>query len=152
MQALGFNYRLTDIQCALGTSQLRRLPAFLARRRAIAERYDGALRDVDGIDLPGRRDGVEPSWHLYVIRVTDADRRRGFFEALTAAGLRVQVHYLPVYLHPYYRDLGYRPGACPRAEDYYRRAISIPMFPAMTDADVERVVDVVQDLAKSVLG
>ena len=145
---LGFNYRLTDIQAALGSSQLRRLDAFIARRRAIAARYDEALGSVDGLELPAVRAGVEPAWHLYVLRVRDASRRRPFFDRLRALGLGVQVHYVPVYWHPYYRDLGYRGGLCPVAEDFYARAVSLPVFPRMTDDDVDSSIERVLQAAR----
>ena len=151
MQGLGFNYRMTDIQCALGRSQLSKLPGFLARRRAIADRYDRDLSSVSGLELPGRREGAESAWHLYVVRVSDAARRRAFFEALRRCGIGVQVHYLPVYRHPYYQDLGYARGLCPRAEDFYARALSLPIFPGLTDGDIERVIETVTAVAREVL-
>lgn len=152
MQDLGFNYRLTDLQCALGLSQMRRLEGFLARRRAIAARYQDAFAGCQALRRPVVREGVEPGWHLYVVRVQgDARRRRPFFEALRARGLGVQVHYLPVYLHPYYRDLGFRSGLCPKAEDFYARAVSLPIFPRMTDIEVERVIEIVMRTAEDVL-
>jgi UDP-4-amino-4,6-dideoxy-N-acetyl-beta-L-altrosamine transaminase len=151
MQALGFNYRITDIQCALGTSQLVRLDAFLARRRWIASRYDEAFDGLAGLVLPGRRLGAESAWHLYILRVLDADRRRPFFEALHGAGLGVQVHYIPVYRHPYYVELGYRAGLCPAAEDFYARAVSIPIYPGMSDGDVARVIETVTRVAGALL-
>ena len=123
MQHLGFNYRLTDVQSALGTSQLRRLPGFIARRREIAARYLAELRGLLGSDLPVVLPGAEHSWHLFVVRVSEATRRRAFFEAMTQRDLGVQVHYLPVYRHPYYEDMGYPEGLCPSAEDLYRRAV-----------------------------
>lgn len=138
--ALGFNYRLTDVQAALGTSQMRKLDRFLGRRRAIAALYDGMLADVDALEQPGRRDDVEPGWHLYVVRTRDPALRKPLFDALRAHGLGVQVHYLPVYWHPYYASIGYRRGLCPEAERYYAGAISLPIYPAMQDDDVERVV------------
>lgn len=149
--ALGFNYRLTDIQAALGTSQLRRMDAFLARRRAIAARYDGALADIDGLELPAARPGVEPAWHLYAVRVREAARRRPFFDELRRLGLGVQVHYIPVYWHPYYADLGYERGLCPIAEDIYSRSVSIPMFPKLTDAEIERSIALVHQAARATL-
>jgi dTDP-4-amino-4,6-dideoxygalactose transaminase len=149
--ALGFNYRLTDIQAALGTSQLRRMDAFLARRRAIAARYDEALATVDGLELPPRRPDVEPAWHLYAVRVRDAARRRPFFEELRRLGLGVQVHYIPVYWHPYYRDLGFERGLCPIAEDIYSRSVSIPMFPKLTDAELDRSIELVRQAARATL-
>jgi UDP-4-amino-4,6-dideoxy-N-acetyl-beta-L-altrosamine transaminase len=151
MQALGFNYRLTDMQAALGSSQLRKLDRFIARRREIADRYDRVLSDVGGISLPGRREGSESAWHLYVLRVDDPARRRLFFEALRERGLGVQVHYMPVYHHPYYQDLGYVRGLCPRAEDFSARSVSIPLYPALTDDQVARVVEAVEQAAREVL-
>jgi UDP-4-amino-4,6-dideoxy-N-acetyl-beta-L-altrosamine transaminase len=151
MQSLGFNYRLTDIQCALGRSQLRKLPGFLARRRAIADLYDVGLSSIPGLDLPGRRQGAESAWHLYVIRVAEPSRRRAFFEALRRRAIGVQVHYLPVYRHPYYQELGYPAGLCPNAEDFYARAMSLPIFPRLTDGDVARVIETVAAVAREVL-
>lgn len=151
MQSLGFNYRITDIQCALGRSQLRKLPNFLARRRAIAERYDRELSAIAGLNLPGRRRDAESAWHLYVVRVTDPAQRRPFLETLRRRGIGVQVHYLPVYRHPYYQGLGYREGLCPRAEDFYARAVSLPIFPGLSDDDVARVVETVGAVAREVL-
>ncbi len=142
---LGFNYRLTDVQAALGLSQLAKLDRFIARRQAIAAAYDEALADLDAIELPGRRPDVEPGWHLYVIRTREPAERRPLFDRLRGAGLGVQVHYLPVYWHPYYEQLGYRRGMCPNAERYYQCAISLPIYPRMTDAEVARSIDVVRD-------
>lgn len=151
IQALGLNYRLPDVLCALGTSQLRRYPAFLERRRAIAARYLMALADVPQLELPVIRAGVDSGWHLFVVRVRESARRRAFFDALRERGLGVQVHYEPVHLQPYYRDLGHRPGECPRAEDYAARCVSIPLYPRMSDGDVERVIETVHDAARAVL-
>jgi perosamine synthetase len=151
MQSLGFNYRLTDIECALGRSQLQKLPCFLARRRAIAATYDGGLSSIPGLDLPGRREGVESAWHLYVVRVSEPSRRRQFFDALRDRAIGVQVHYLPVYRHPYYRNLGYPEGLCPLAEAFYARAVSLPIFPGLADDDVARVIDAVRAVAREVL-
>ena len=148
---LGFNYRLTDIQAALGSSQLRRLDAFIGRRRAIAARYREALGDVDGLELPSVRPGVAPAWHLYVVRVRDAARRRPFFDRLRALGLGVQVHYIPVYWHPYYRERGYRRGLCPVAEDLYQRSVSLPIFPRMTDGDLDSSIERVLQAAADTL-
>ena len=148
---LGFNYRLTDLQAALGTSQLHHLNGFIARRREIAARYDAELADLDGLETPSVREGVEPGWHLYVILVRDAARRRGFFERMRELGLGVQVHYIPVYLHPFYRRLGFEPGLCPVAEDRYARSVSLPVFPRMTDADVGAVVERVRSAAADLL-
>ncbi len=141
MHDLGFNYRLSDVHCALGLSQLRKLDRFIARRRQIADLYTGALAGIEGLELPTVRDGVEPAWHLYVVRVVEPSLRRPLVEALHGAGVGVQVHYIPVHYHQYYQKLGYRRDTCPIAEDFYARAMSLPMFPAMTDDDVHRVVD-----------
>ncbi len=141
MHDLGFNYRLSDVHCALGLSQHRKLDRFIARRRQIADIYARALAGVDGLELPVVRDGVEPAWHLYVVRVVEPSLRRPLVEALHGAGVGVQVHYIPVHYHPYYQKLGHRRDTCPIAEDFYARALSLPIFPAMTDDDVHRVVD-----------
>jgi perosamine synthetase len=143
MQDLGFNYRITDFQCALGISQLDRLDGWVARRNEIAALYREQLRDEDRITLPpAAPDGSLHGHHLFVIGVrAGAEARLEVFEGLRAAGIGVQVHYIPVYRMPYYRDtLGVRQDACPNAEAYYEAAISLPMFPAMEDSDVVRVV------------
>lgn len=141
MHYLGYNYRLTDIQCALGFSQLKKLPYFLARRREIAARYNEAFAGSPHLITPPELPGTEPAWHLYVLRLAgDQPPRRELAERLYARGIGTQVHYQPVYRHPYYRNLGYPAGLCPNAEDYYRRALTIPLYPAMTDVDVERVI------------
>lgn len=141
---LGFNYRLTDVQAALGTSQLRKLDRFIGRRRAIAAHYDAALADVDALELPGRRENVEPGWHLYVVRTRDPSARRPLFETLRDAGIGVQVHYLPVTMHPFYRGLGYRAEDTPNAVEFYQRALSLPMFPRLDEEAQARVIDTVR--------
>ena len=139
----GLNYRLPDLLCALGSSQLLRLPAFKARRAAITARYNSGLSGIAELRLPARREGADPMWHLYPLRIHDG-RRRQLFEHLRANGIGVQVNYLPVYWHPVYADLGYQRGMCPVAEDYYAQEISLPLFPALSDTDVDRVVDLVR--------
>ena len=141
---LGFNYRLSDIHAALGTSQMRKLARFIERRRAIAAAYDEAFAASPHLELPGRRTDCAPGWHLYVIRPHDPALRGPLYERLINSGIGVQVHYLPVYWHPYYADLGYVRGLCPVAEEFYLRALSLPLFPLMRDEDVERVVDTVR--------
>ena len=147
---LGFNYRLTDVQAALGSSQLAKLGAFIARRQAIAARYHEALADLTAVELPTERPGIQSGWHLYALRVRDAARRRPLFERLRELGLGVQVHYLPVYRHPWYRANGYAEVSCPNADDYYAREISLPVFPRMTDAEqdsaIERIRQAVTEL------
>ena len=144
MVLLGFNYRLTDIACALGLSQLTKLSANLARRREIAAHYTAAFRDLPGLIPPSVRAEVNPAWHLYPIRVDLAKLtvdRGQIFRALRAENIGVNVHYIPVHLHPYYRDqFGHRDGEYPVAEAAYERLISLPMFHGMTDADVGDVV------------
>jgi perosamine synthetase len=146
MTDLGFNYRLPDLNCALGLSQLARLDGWLARRRAIAAAYDRAFAALPAVRpltvLPDR----EPAWHLYPVQLEPGALRVGraeVFRALRAEGLGVNVHYIPVYWHPYYRDLGYPRGLCPVAEAAYERLVTLPLFPTMTDQDVEDVVTAV---------
>jgi dTDP-4-amino-4,6-dideoxygalactose transaminase len=141
MTEVGLNYRLPDVLCALGSSQLRRLPAFVARRAELVARYNALLSDVPGLRLPVQRADVDPAWHLYAVRVLDG-RRREVFDRLRAEGIGVQVNYIPVYWHPVFEDLGYRRGMCPVAEGAYEQLLSLPLFPGMTDADLERVVEV----------
>jgi perosamine synthetase len=152
MQHLGFNYRLTDVQCALGLSQLSKLEEFIARRRQIAATYDAALEGLPGILLPGRREYVEPGWHIYVIRVAgEPSRRKPLFNRMRELGLGVQVHYIPVHYHPYYRALGYQRGLLPAAEDFYARAISLPIYPKMSDTEVESSIERVRQAVHEVL-
>ncbi len=145
---LGFNYRLTDFQCALGISQLGRLTGFVERRRVVAARYDEAFAGIAGVRaLPVPRWSTG-AYHLYVIRVA-APRRREIFDGLRSAGIGVNVHYIPVYHHPYYREHGFRDTHLPRAEAYYEEAITLPMFPGLTDAQVDYVVAAVRDLLRA---
>jgi UDP-4-amino-4,6-dideoxy-N-acetyl-beta-L-altrosamine transaminase len=151
MHDLGFNYRLSDLHSALGLSQLRRLDGFVARRRELAGRYRRELADVAALRLPAEAPGVRSAWHLFVVRVAEASRRRPFFERLRELGLGVQVHYRPVYLHPYYRRLGYPRGLCPVAEDFYSRCLSLPLYPGLSDDDVASVVERVRRAARETL-
>jgi perosamine synthetase len=144
MVLLGLNYRMPDILCALGSQQLKRLDANLARRRQIAARYEEAFRELPGIVLPQTQPEMDHAWHLYPIQLQleklSADRSR-IFSALRAENIGVNVHYIPVHLHPYYRDrFGYRGGEYPVAEQAYERLISLPMFHGMTDRDIEDVI------------
>lgn len=147
MQELGFNYRLTDIQCALGLSQLRRLREWVTRRREIAARYTKALAMLPEIEVPRVSSDRESAWHLYVIRL-NLDRLRvgrdQIFRALRAENIGVNVHYIPVPWHPYYQRLGYARGQWPVAEAAYERLISLPMWAGMTDADVDDVLAAVK--------
>lgn len=144
MVLLGYNYRLTDIACALGLSQLKKLEENLARRREIAARYTAAFREMTGVCAPAVRDEAVPAWHLYPIRLELARLAAGraeIFRALRAENIGVNVHYIPVHLHPYYRErFGYHGGEFPIAESAYEGLISLPMFHGMSDADVEDVI------------
>lgn len=147
VHSFGLNYRLSDVLCALGLSQLARLPHFKARRARIAARYRELLADVPGLRLPEQRPWVDPVWHLYPVRVLDG-RRREVYDRMRAAGIGVQVNYLPVYRHPVFADLGYRPGMCPVAEAYYAEELSLPIYPDLTDADQDRVIDALQTILR----
>lgn len=142
MVELGFNYRLTDFQCALGISQLRHLDGWLARRRDLASRYDDALAGLAGVEPLAQRPGADHAYHLYVVQLADDLDRDAVFTALRGRGIGANVHYLPVHLHAFYRErFGTGPGLCPVAEAAYERILSLPLFPAMADDDVDRVVD-----------
>jgi perosamine synthetase len=143
MHYLGFNYRLTDFQAALGLSQFAKLDDFVQRRREIVERYEKAFAgrsDVKTIKVKADRTSA---WHIYPIIV--AARRKEAFDRLRSKGIGVNVHYLPVYLQPYYRQLGYQPGLCPNAETYYRGTITLPLYPKMSNKDVDRVIACIKE-------
>lgn len=140
---LGYNFRMTDIQAALGWSQLQRLDQFVARRRELAQRYNAELTDLPVV-LPWQHSDSHSAWHLYVINLNTLFsplRRRQLYERLWQAGIGVNVHYIPVHLQPYYRDLGFNPGDFPEAERYYSAALTLPLFPAMSDSDQEQVIE-----------
>jgi len=155
MGLLGYNYRLTDLACALGLSQLRKLEASLTRRAAIAARYTDALGALPGIVPPAVRADVTPAWHLYPVRVDPArlgaDRAQ-VFRALRAENIGVNVHYIPVPWHPYYQRLGYRRGGWPVAEDAYERLLTLPLWPGMSDDDVADVLDAVRKVVRRYAG
>jgi len=145
MVELGYNYRMTDIQCALGMSQLAKLPGWVARRREIAASYDRAFTDVPEVRPLGVRPEVEHAYHLYVVQLQleqlRVDRSR-VFAALRAENIGVNVHYVPVHLHPFYQQhYGTGPGDCPVAESAYERLLTLPLYPAMSDSDVSDVVE-----------
>lgn len=145
---LGFNYRLTDLQAALGSSQLTRLDELYRRRELLASRYDSLLLDLP-LQLPVRCNDRRSSHHLYVVEVGDGDGpepRASLFSSLRSRDILANVHYIPIHLQPYYRALGFAPGMFPAAERYYRRAITLPLFPAMTDAQQDEVVGALRDL------
>lgn len=156
MHQLGFNYRITDFQCALGLSQLNRMHDFTTRRRQIAQRYNTAFAANPNIVCPGLRNPADhdiTSWHLYTVQVDFPAikmTRTELMQRLRHQGIGSQVLYIPVYLQPWYRQqYGYRPGKCPQAEAFYQKALSLPLFPAMTDADVDTVIEAVTMLTKN---
>lgn len=148
---LGYNYRMTDIQAALGISQLNKINGFLKRRREIAKKYDEYLKNIDGIILPYQESFSKSAWHLYVIQL-ELEKfkvgRKEIFEALQAENIGVNVHYIPVYYHPYYKRLGYEKGLCPNAERLYERIITLPLYPKMKDKDIEDVVNALDKVLK----
>ncbi|MBN1661432.1 MAG: UDP-4-amino-4,6-dideoxy-N-acetyl-beta-L-altrosamine transaminase [Anaerolineae bacterium] len=152
MVALGYNYRLPDINCALGLSQLTRLDGWLARRRTIAAHYDDAFAELPAVHPLAVRPDREPAWHIYPV-LLDLARlrvdRAQVFAALRAENIGVNVHYIPVYWHPYYRELGYECGLCPVAEAAYERLITLPLFPTMTDRDIEDVIAAVRKVVEA---
>lgn len=145
---LGYNFRITDFQCALGISQMNKLDRFIQRRREIAARYNHAFAEMGEIVTPVERADVKAAYHIYVIQLRTEKlkaARKEIFDALTAENVGVNVHYLPVHLHPYYRrEFGYKKGDFPKAEGYYDQAITLPLFPGMTDGDVEYVIEAVK--------
>jgi UDP-4-amino-4,6-dideoxy-N-acetyl-beta-L-altrosamine transaminase len=150
-QELGYNYRITDIQCALGISQLEKIDKFLERRREIVKEYNKAFSDLDGIIIPKQLEETNSAWHLYVMQLEleklTADRKE-IFKALRDKNLGVNVHYIPVYYHPYYQKLGYEKGICPNAQRLYERIITIPLYPKMSDQQVEEVIDRIKEVIR----
>jgi UDP-4-amino-4,6-dideoxy-N-acetyl-beta-L-altrosamine transaminase len=152
MQELGYNYRLTDVQCALGISQCKKLDQFIHRRCEIVQRYNDAFKDLPEIVTPYEKKDVKSANHLYVIQLQleklRADRKT-IFDALRAENIGVQIHYIPVHYHPYYRQhFGYKKGDFPNAERYYERAITLPLFPKMTNDDIEDVIEALHKIIK----
>jgi UDP-4-amino-4,6-dideoxy-N-acetyl-beta-L-altrosamine transaminase len=148
-QDLGYNYRLTDIQCALGISQLERIEAFKKRRNEITEEYNKAFKDLDEIILQEEPDFSDTSRHLYIIQLVLEKLtigRKEFFNKLRDKNIGVNVHYVPVYFHPYYKNMGYEKGLCPHAEKLYERMITIPLHPSMSDEDVNYVINTIKTL------
>lgn len=143
MHFLGFNYRITDIQCALGLSQMQKLDKFVTRRRELAEFYKKALNNIDKVSYLNERKYAVSSWHIFPIRVKK--HRDRVFDGLRTKGIGVNVHYIPIYLHPYYKRLGYKKGLCRNAERYYREAVTLPLYPGMSYAEAKKVLEAVKD-------
>jgi len=143
----GYNFRITDFQCALGASQMNKLDRFVHRRREIAAMYNQAFAEMKEIEIPAEKEYVKGAYHMYVIQLrTELLKigRKRVFEALIAENIGVNVHYMPLHLHPFYqREFGYKEGDYPKAERYYERAITLPIFPRMSDNDVEDVIKAV---------
>ena len=140
---LGYNYRITDLQCALGITQMKKLDRFVAKRRALVARYNEAFQDVEGIVCPKQVTGCNNSYHLYVIQVPNG-RRREIFDKLREAGIGVNVHYIPVYKHPYYQENGYKDVCCQNAEAVYENFISLPLFYGLTFEQRDYVIETVK--------
>lgn len=144
---LGYNYRITDIQCALGLNQIKRLDSFLERRREIVRIYNSAFKNMNEIITPFEEEYSNSGWHIYVIKLDLTMLtvgRKEIFEALKAENIGVNVHYIPVYMHPYYKSLGYKKGLCPEAEKLYDSIITLPLFPEMTDKDIEDAINAIK--------
>lgn len=147
MHFLGYNYRMTDIQAALGCSQLNKLEMFIEKRRDIVAKYNKAFQEINQITIPCQNSEGESSWHLYIIRIHLDELRVGrkeIFETIQKQNIGVNVHYIPVHLLPYYQQLGYEKGSLPKAEKLYEEIISLPLFPAMTEQDVDNVIKTVK--------
>lgn len=134
---LGYNYRITDIQCALGVTQMDKLDTFVAKRRQIVDKYNKAFEKCDKVVTPYQLEGCNNSYHLYVVKVPD---RKKVFDKMREAGIGVNVHYIPVYTQPYYRKNGYSDVTCPNAEEYYAHCISLPIYPDLTDEEQDYVI------------
>lgn len=150
MQELGYNYRMTDIQCTLGISQLSRAESSLGKRRLMAAKYDAVFSDVKGVKTPPHREGRQNAYHLYPLRMEHG--RKEVYDLLREKGVHAQVHYLPVYMHPYYRANGFENFTLPEAEKFYKSELSIPMFPSLTDEEQDYVTESVREALKCVLG
>ena len=149
--ALGFNYRMTELQAALGVSQLERLDAYVARRHELARRYDALLAPLP-VSIPWQHPDGYSGFHLYIACLqgeVSPERHRQVFEALRSRGIGVNVHYIPVHTQPFYRDMGFREGDFPLAEDYYRQAISLPLYPGMSLDDQDAVVQALSEALAS---
>ena len=144
---LGYNYRITDIQCALGCSQMKKQDRFLALRKEIVAHYNEAFADCDNIITPYQLSDTESGWHLYIVQVKNCDRRQ-VFEKMREKGIGVNVHYIPVYMHPYYQEHGYENVHCANAEEIYSHIISLPLYPGLTSEQQDYVIDTLKSLCE----
>ncbi|MGN0416171.1 MAG: UDP-4-amino-4,6-dideoxy-N-acetyl-beta-L-altrosamine transaminase [Agathobacter sp.] len=144
---LGYNYRITDIQCALGCSQMNKIEHFLARRKDIAKAYNEAFKSCENIVTPYQLPDTESGWHLYIIQVKNCDRKV-VFEKLRNSGIGVNVHYIPVYMHPYYQKHGYAEVYCPNAEEIYSHMLSLPLYPGLSEEDQQYVIEKVVEFVR----
>lgn len=145
MQSLGYNYRITDIQCALGISQLKRIGEFVEKRRDIAKKYETAFATFDEIETIPENDEQFNSYHLFIIKVKNQEIRLNLFNHLKENGILCQVHYIPVYLHPYYQKLGYQKGICPNSELFYEKIVSLPLFPTLKEEEQYFVIKKIKE-------
>ena len=146
---LGYNYRLTDFQSALGIVQLDKMQSSLNRRNEIVEMYEKELNEIEELKLPKVSNEIKSSWHLYIIRVTDKSiNRKEVFDKLREKNIGVNVHYIPVYWNPYYEKLGYKKGLCPNVEEIYKQIITLPLHPKMTNEDVEYIIKSLKDIIR----
>ncbi|NLY80176.1 MAG: UDP-4-amino-4,6-dideoxy-N-acetyl-beta-L-altrosamine transaminase [Lysinibacillus sp.] len=141
MADLGFNYRMTDIQAALGLSQLKKIDTFLARRREIANTYNEAFANEPLLQVPKQLEGTSSGWHLYMIKLSENLNRKSIFNQMRELNIGVHVHYIPVYWHPYYKKLGYKKGICPTAEKWYEHVLTLPIHPDLEDREIDFIID-----------
>lgn len=144
---LGYNYRITDIQCALGCSQMKKLDRFLKRRKEIVARYNEAFAGCNNIVTPYQLPETESGWHLYIVQIKKHDRKK-VFETLRECGIGVNVHYIPVYMHPYYQEHGYENVHCRNAEEVYSHIISLPLYPGLSIEQQEYVIRTLKDICE----
>jgi dTDP-4-amino-4,6-dideoxygalactose transaminase len=149
MHVLGYNYRISDINCALGISQLAKLEENLQKRAFLAGVYSEELRDIKGITLPERENTERQAWHLYYILLENKEIRKKLYFFLREKGVYCQVHYVPVYWHPYYQTLGYKEGLCPVAEDFYHRVLTIPLYPDLQEFEQQEIIGLIRDFFKT---
>lgn len=140
MVDLGFNYRMTDIQATLGLSQLKKIDVFLARRREIAKIYNEAFANESLLQIPEQLEGTNSGWHLYMLQLNEQLDRKKIFNQMRELNIGVHVHYIPVYWHPYYQNLGYPKGLCPVAERWYKHALTLPIHPGLEDREIDFII------------